>query len=414
MTSKLETIKHLKSVFVWVWLPHETEPVVAGQLMQQKEQYAFVYGKSYREREGAIPLSPLELPLSDEVFLPTGMRNMPSCVRDALPDAWGRRLMDYQYAPFHPNELDYGLLSGSNRIGALDFQHSATEYVARELGNVNLHSIEKLAIALEKDRQFSQALAPILLHGTSVGGARPKCLLTIDGIETLTKFSLSTDYYPFLRAEFIAMRLAKLAGLDVAEVKLATLEGRDILLIKRFDRCYHRNKITRKMMLSGLSLLGLDAMEARYASYRELADVIRTHFIEPKKQLRELFSRIAFNVLMGNTDDHARNHSAFWDGISLQLTPAYDICPQLRTGFEATQAMMIEGELGQSSTLKNVLSAHDYFLLVESEAKDIINHQIHMLDKHWSALCAEAKLAKKEQARLWGSVIKSEYCLYGW
>lgn len=252
------------------------------------------------------------------------------------------------------------------------------------------------------------------MHGTSIGGARPKCLINIKGVDSIAKFSLSTDYYPFLKAEFLAMRLAKLAGIDAAEVMLKKIGGRDILLIKRFDRTLIRKNKYRKIILSGLSLLGLDELEARYASYTDLADIIRAHFNNPTLQLRELYKRLAFNVLIGNTDDHARNHSAFWDGKSLQLTPAYDICPQIRAGFEATQAMRIDGIYDQQSTLKNVLSVCDKYLLSETDAKKIINHQIKTLDKNWSSLCAEATINKREQNQLLGSTIKSEFCLMDW
>ncbi len=94
-------------------------------------------------------------------------------------------------------------------------------------------------------------------------------------------------------------------------------------------------------------------MEAHYASYSDLADRIRQRFAEPQTTIVELFKRLVFNVLVGNTDDHARNHSAFWDGWHLKLTPAYDICPQLRTGQEATQAMSIGGTAGNAATLAN-------------------------------------------------------------
>src|SRR3546814_10321073 len=90
-------------------------------------------------------------------------------------------------------------------------------------------------------------------------------------------------------------------------------------------------------------MLGLDEMMARYASYQDLAEIVRHRFTDPSATLRELFARIVFNILCGNTDDHARNHAAFWDGATLTLTPAYDICPPGRTGQEATQAMLISG-----------------------------------------------------------------------
>lgn len=411
MISKLS---HAASAYVWIWLPNQTAPVVAGRLELRGSQYAFTYGKSYRERENAIALSPVELPLESGTVLSEGLQLLPNCIRDALPDAWGRRLMDYQYAPFQPNELDYGLLSGSNRIGALDFQASATEYVARDYVKVNLEDIDQLANALEHDHAFSKTLAPILLHGTSVGGARPKCLLNVSDVEMIAKFSLSADYYPFLRAEYLAMRFAKIVGVSVADVKLTSVHGRDVLLVSRFDRSVMHKKVTRKIMLSGLSLLGLDEMEARYASYIALADVIRKSFKEPKAELCELYSRLALNVLMGNTDDHARNHAAFWDGELLMLTPAYDICPQIRVGYEATQAMQIEGKFGNASTLKNVLSVCEHFLLEEKKARQLIQRQIDLLDQHWQTLCEEAKLGKREQTRLWGTVIKSAYCMHQW
>ena len=407
-------MKNAKEAFVWIWLPNQSDPIVAGKLEAAGDRYNFVYGKSYRDNPSAIPFSPFELPLTNEVFEQSGMRIMPSCIRDALPDAWGRRLMEYQYPNFRPNELDYGLMSGSDRIGALDFQQSGTIFEPRELDHVNFKSIDELATALETDQHFSKKLTPILLHGTSVGGARPKCLMHVDDAACIAKFSVSTDYYPFLRAECVAMQFAKLAGITVADVAFKEIYGRDILLVKRFDRVMQRKKITRRLMLSGLSLLGLDAMEARYASYLEFADLIRTRFDNPTAQLRELYKRIAFNVLIGNTDDHARNHSAFWDGKSLQLTPAYDICPQLRMGYEATQAMMIEGTAGQSATFKNVLSVCERFLLTQKEARKIINDQIEILDKNWLSLCDAAKLKKLERDRLLGSVIKSNFAMQGW
>jgi len=96
-------------------------------------------------------------------------------------------------------------------------------------------------------------------------------------------------------------------------------------------------------MISALTLFELDDMTARYASYEKLAEIIRHRFKEPRATLLELFSRLVFNVLCGNTDDHARNYATFWDGQWLALTPAYDICPQPRKGNEASQAMLIAG-----------------------------------------------------------------------
>lgn len=149
------------------------------------------------------------------------------------------------------------------------------------------------------------------------------------------------------------MRLASLISLNVPHVQLKSVLGKNVLLVECFDRNKTFQGITRNIILSGLSLLGLNELEARYASYRDLADLIRQQFSDPSKDLAELYKRLIFNILIGNTYDHARNHSAFWDGSRLKLTPVYDLCPQPRAGREVTQAMAIEGKEGNFSTLNN-------------------------------------------------------------
>ncbi len=411
MTSKLT---HATEAYVWMWLPEKTSPIVVGKMIQEDGRYHFTYGQSYRTHAEAIALSPVELPLKAGTFSPSGLHELPACLRDGSPDVWGRRLIDYQFPNLNPNELDYLLLSGSDRIGALDFQGSAVEYIPRDSAPVHLDAIEDLAKMLEGHQPISKKLLPILLHGTSVGGARPKCLIELEGKGYVAKFSLSSDQHSFVKTEYVAMQLAKAVGLNVAPVLLKSIGGRDVLLVERFDREINKAGVSRKHMLSALSLLGLHEMEARYASYQNLADLIRQHFVDPKATLRELFSRLVFNILIGNTDDHARNHAAFWDGRRLKLTPAYDLSPQLRVGYEATQAMMLEGVEGNASTLVNALSIHPVFLVNEHEARAIIEQQMKILDAHWQNGCMDAGLSMLERSRLWGSVVKSKYCLQGW
>jgi serine/threonine-protein kinase HipA len=114
-----------------------------------------------------------------------------------------------------------------------------------------------------------------------------------------------------------------------------------------------------------------------------------------------LFSRLVFNILSGNTDDHARNHAAFWDGQMLTLTPAYDICPQSRSGNEASQAMVISGE-NRMSRISASLQAARHFLLSEKEAVAIVEHQISAIVENWNAVCEEAELSETDRTLLWG------------
>jgi serine/threonine-protein kinase HipA len=297
-------------------------------------------------------------------------------------------------------ELTYLLASGSDRSGALDFQASPTEYKPRLSEQASLELLIQASDYVEKGNPLPLALDQALMHGTSLGGARPKAQIEDGGHKYVAKFPSSTDIYSVVKAEFISMRLAEVAGLNVAPVKLVKALGRDILLIKRFDRRKTEEGWQRKAIVSGLTLLELDELMARYASYEQLAEVIRHRFTNPKSTLREMFARMTFNILCSNTDDHARNHAAFWDGSGLSLTPAYDICPQPRTGNEATQAMLIHGE-NRFSRLDVCLKAAPNFLLSEKEARSIMDAQIESIHKNWNPICDQAELSKVDRNLFW-------------
>ena len=228
-----------------------------------------------------------------------------------------------------------------------------------------------------------------------------KALIEHNDLKYIAKFSASNDTYSVVKVEYIAMRLAALCGLTVAPVKLVQASGKDVILIERFDRIKVESGWTRKSMVSALTLFGLSEMTARYASYEELAQIIRVRFKEPKKNLKELFYRLVFNILCGNNDDHARNHAAFWDGKDLTLTPAYDICPQARTGNETTQAMKIIGNNGYSQ-LKTCLMAAHHFLLSEKEAIEIFDIFQNIIRDNWDNICDEAQLTKVDKSLFWG------------
>ena len=405
-----------KEAFVWFWLPGATEPVVAGRLSRQGDAYVFAYGQSYLARPDAIALYEPELPLRRGLLpLPNGL-TMPGAIRDAAPDAWGRRVVLNRVLGATGgagdttalDELTYLLLSGSDRIGAMDFQSSATAYKARGGQGASLEELLSAAERVENGIPVSQELDQALLHGSSIGGARPKALITSDNRKYIAKFSSQTDIANVVKGEFVAMRLAALAGLTVAPVRLERAAGKDVLLIERFDREYGAGGYSRKAMVSALTLFGLDEMMARYASYEQLAEIIRHRFAAPKDTLKELFGRLVFNVLAGNTDDHARNHAAFWDGRQLSLTPAYDICPQMRSGNEATQAMAITGER-RFSQLAVCLDAAPQFLLGREEAHALIADQITSIRTHWPTVAREATLTPVEEAQLWRRQILHPY-----
>ena len=221
------------------------------------------------------------------------------------------------------------------------------------------------------------------------------------------------DGYSVVKAEFIAMRLAELSGIDVASVKMVKAAKKDVVLIERFDRVKTATKNSgvdwaRRSMVSALTLFELDDMLARYASYEVLAEIIRHRFIQPKDTLKELFSRLVFNILCGNNDDHARNHAAFWDGKHLSLTPAYDICPQGRTGNVQGQAMKILGD-NNASQFKTCLAAAQNFLLSKEEAYGIFEHQKSVIEQNWQSVCDEAELSVVDRRLFWNRQFLNPY-----
>lgn len=407
--------------FVWIWLPGALEPVIAGRIELDGGIYAFNYGRSYLERADAMPIYAPELQLERGRILPKAPLDMAGCLRDGAPDAWGRRVIINRLTGLRGEaahnvefgELTFMLNSGSDRIGALDFQTSADRYQPREQENATLEELLEAAERVERGEPIPPALDKALFHGSSIGGARPKALIQDGEDKLIAKFSGTNDTMAVVKAEFVAMRLAAEVGLNIAPVQLTKASGKDVLLVRRFDRDWNGAGWTRRAMVSALTMLGLGEMQARYASYGDLAEMVRARFTDPQATLRELFGRLVFNVLTGNTDDHARNHAAFWDGANLTLTKAYDICPQPRSGREANQAMLVNGEDKRSLLESCRLSAAN-FLLSDRDARELINDQIAKIIRLWRAICDEANLSEVDRGYLWRRQFLNDYAFEGY
>lgn len=406
--------------FVWRWLPGDDEPVVAGRLELVGGVVSFNYGRSYLARAEAIPLYLPELPLRTGAIEPLGGLSMAGCIEDAGPDAWGQRVIMQHLlgaasqggdpAAFGP--LTYLLRSGSDRIGALDFQERADVYASRDEAGARLADLMEAASRVDEGVPLPPALDLALLHGSSVGGARPKALLKGADRSLIAKFSSSTDTYSVVKGEFTAMELARRAGLDVAGVELVQVLGRDVLLVERFDRVPGTRQ--RRALVSALTILELDEMMARYASYADLAQVVRERFTDARATLRELFARLTFNILTGNSDDHARNHAAFWNGEQLTLTPAYDICPQSRAGGETSQAMAIGADGFRMSQLAGCIARASTYLLTERDARALIDHQVEVIEREWDEVCDIAQLSELERAFFWRRQFLNPYAFEGY
>ncbi len=413
-------ISNTKEAFVWIWLPKHDEPIVCGRLESKGGKLSFNYGQSYLSRKDAIPIYGPELPLRAGKIPLLPRMEMPSCIRDGSPDAWGRRVIINRETGKKKEDIDlseldelaYLLRSGSDRIGNLDFQESPSVYIPRSPKAASLEELQQASELVDKGIPLNKELDQALNHGSSIGGARPKASIDSNDCKYIAKFSGSTDTYNVVKAEYIAMKLASKAGVNAANVKLTQAQGKDVLLIERFDRQPgEQGQWHRKAMVSALTMFEIPELEARYASYEALAEKVRYLFTNPRATLHELYRRMVFNILVGNTDDHARNHAAFWDGKQLTLTPAYDICPQGRTGQEASQAMNIR-ENNKLSQLGNCLNTRGTFQLSEKAAQEIIQFQVNVIKEHYLETCQKAELSEVDQRFFWRRQFLNPFCFY--
>ncbi len=410
-------IENADNVFVWVWLPGSSEPVVAGQIVKQNKLYRFTYGQRYRDLAEAIPFSPFELPLQKSSFTPKGQNVIHSCFRDAAPDYWGRYVVDYHYPGMRLNELDYLLLTDSNRSGALDFQSSNTEYIDRTMQQMSIDDILTAAKKIEQHQTLPPELDFVLMQGSSMGGAQPKATMSWDNHDWLVKLASVDDRADVVKLEYISMRLAELVGLNVAPVEYENSDNLEVLLVQRFDRQTNNTVISstsRNFILSGFSLLGLTETEAQYASHNSIADVVRLEFFEPKLALEELFKRLAFNILIGNTDDSIKHFSAMWDGQKLRLSPTFGICPQVQFDDTVQQVLAINGRFANEASLRNISSIAGVFRISNTQAISIIENMISIIEKNWPILCHQVDLSEHSNKLFWKKIVLGPHCFEGW
>lgn len=401
---------------MWVWLPGATEPVPAGLCRSRADQVLFAYGNRYLARPDRISLFAPELPLDVAGFHdpPDGLA-IAGCLDDAGPDSWGRRVIVNRLVGRDADldaldRLTFLLEAGSDRIGALDFQASPATYEPRGHAPAPIEDLLHAADLIGAGKPIPPALETAMRAGSSVGGARPKALISADGEAWIAKFSAPADPYPVVKYEFVAMRLAAACGLSVAEVRLVEVDGRDVLLVKRFDR---PGDGTRRQVISALTILGLPDAAPSLASYGQLAQIMRRDFSDPAVGRCELFGRMVFNVLCGNTDDHARNHAAFWDGRELTLTPAYDIAPLPRAGGEAQQAMRLGGadDPDRFSQVWRCVERAPLFGLTALEATELADRQRQVIADRFDEICDAAALARADRELL-RAVCPHPYALY--
>lgn len=394
-----------RTTYVYVHLA--AGPVPAGRLdmiEDGRNSYAtFQYGARYLSRPDRVPVDPAALALPDPDTAPQTFRttegfDLFNGIRDAAPDGWGRYLMHKAAGPENLEEFDYLVASGEHRVGALAFGPDPTGGPKRiapwgEDETVGEHfDLAALAEAAERVQSVDRLdpdLCRILEAGSSLGGARPKAATDHHGAPWIAKFSAKDDTYPVCRTELAVMRLARECGLDVPDTDFTTILGRDIYLIRRFDRLIEGNQLRRIPFASSLTMLEAHEIAAHRYSYRDLAEVLRRFGSDPRRDLRELFRRMAFNILVGNDDDHLRNHAFLFDGRGWRLSPLYDVVPMPHIGSNGRLILAV-GERGHEATLANALTGAAPFGLKREEAAALLEDLRVRIGARWNAALSEA------------------------
>ena len=382
--------------FVYVTLPRTVSFVTAGKLVLSADRYGittgrFVYGRSYLARSDAVPLDPIELPLSERTYETTRLKGMFGALRDASPDYWGRRVIERHAGLAQLGEIEYLLHSPDDRAGALGFGLNVEPPAPLRTYNrtVDLARLQTLADQLVTQEATSDAdltqVEDLLLLGTSMGGARPKAVVEDDGHLWIAKFNRHDDLFNHARVEHAMLVLARECGLSAADSRLTRIAGRDVLLVKRFDREKHRDGYRRARMMSALTLLrtGDSHQERERWSYVLLAEELRRLSHRPKVAAHELFKRMTFNALISNTDDHPRNHAVIAMDDDFHLSPAYDLTPFPLVSLDRRDLALTVGNFGRYANAANIVSQAQRFLLERDAATRIVDEMEAQVRAHW-------------------------------
>jgi serine/threonine-protein kinase HipA len=400
--------------YITVVLPGAVEPVVAGRFALDADRRGdavgrFVYGRRYLARPDAVEIDPVELKLAERAYETGRLSGVFGALRDAGPDSWGRRVLDRRLGSAGLDELDYLLHSPDDRAGALGFALAPLPHVARTgfAGILDLAKLQAVADKLVADEKVegSAALAAeeLLLIGTSMGGARPKATVEdADGL-WLAKFNRADDRWNMARVEHAMLALGRMCGLDTAASRIATVGGRDVLLVKRFDRAKAAAGYTRARAVSALTLLRADESQRERWSYVALAEELRRIGAEPKRDAAELFRRMAFNALISNLDDHPRNHAAVAPGRAWRLAPAYDLVPSAPVGIERRDLAMSCGDRGRWAHAANLVSQSARFLLQADEAAAIVDSMEATVTARWYETARAAGISEHDCAAIRGA-----------
>lgn len=391
------------------WMDKEEKVGSLGyEYLRGSDVFSFEFDKTWLKRYPKIdfgcdlrPYTGVQYSQGNHIF---------GCFSDTLPDRWGRRLIDLRASLETEGKAshtlsDWDYLKGVEdemRMGGFRFQDPIDGSFISSTPSYSvppaIHIDELLQAAKEIEKSEYKHLEPekkwvqrLFQPGSSMGGARPKACVQSGGQLYLAKFPSINDDINVSQWEHFAHLMAKECGITVAETQVIKAgTGQDILLSKRFDRTEDNKRIH---MASSLTVLGLtDGNGQRNGKgYLDIVDFIISgggNHIEAN--LEELYKRVAFNICIGNTDDHFRNHAFLLGKDGWELSPAYDMNPTN----SMFQALLIDANTNESS-LNHLYNAHELYMLDETTARGIIMDVTRNM-KYWESMAEDIGLPRRE------------------
>ncbi len=384
--------------------------ILGYEHVRGKDHFVFEYSRQWLKQHGGILLSG-DLMNVPSLQHPRGNDNVFGFVKDSFPDRWGRLLLDRRERLTAQSEgrparmlTNYDYLTGIEdftRMGGIRYKEEENNGFIKASDKYLVPPIESLRALCDACHEIELAeernelpeqrwLDQLIDPGTSLGGARPKAnVVDADGTLYVAKFPSKKDLENTELIEHFSHQLAAKAGIHVAKTRTIRIsKDRDLLLSERFDRTKDGRRIH---FASAMSLLGLDdgAGSSTGNGYLDIVDFILHSCTDVRQNLRELYRRVAFNVMFGNTDDHFRNHGFLLTPKGWTLSPAYDINP----GAKSHQCLLIDF-YSEESNINALLSASESYMIERQEALEIIE-EVRAVIKDWNKTATELQIPLK-------------------
>lgn len=364
---------------LWLWWlgdPQTPRPIGELRLVRPLKGVSLTYSQAWLKNGFALSE---DLPLDPGEFLPTDKESAAGAVDDARPDRWGERVIRFLDRPPRLAVLDYLYYAGHERFGALGVSTAPDAYLPRRLGPLpqlaDVAAMEAMALRVLAGEPVDDASRRLIVPGVTFGGARPKGLVEIDGHQWVVKFSEPGEVFDMPLVEHATMTLCASAGIEAAETRAIPLPRGNAVAVRRFDR---RNGQRLHAMSAHVALRAMKAD----LGYPELAQLLRRRGVAEdglaQAQMRELFRRMVFNILIDNTDDHEKNHVLLTAPHGeLVLSPAFDVLP---SGQALGYQQLRVGAQGHESTIDNALTEARFFGLKEREAEAEVSRVARAVD----------------------------------